>query len=366
MPNSNSNTEDRPHSPYSPSRLEGVANCDFYHPDDSAGSDYAEEGQLLHDRVPPDKPIDDLTAEQIEAVEFCRDVTRRTLGRRRTPGKYEVRIDLPNKQWGYVDFVSVSPNSKEVRILDYKFGFAVADANAYHSAQLQAYVLGIFESMPKIDWVVARLVKARLKQTERAFFTRDKHYAALRVRYDRLLKTAKDPKSKRVTSMCTYCVHNLRCPFVLDVVRSMEQPSAKVQPVGQLDERNLYSPSAAARVLEAIPVVTTWMRKYKEHMLSLAEDEIVAIPGFTVAKRRVHETVQGDLAEQIEQLDLVIAGQKVTADNAREAAKYTLGHTAKTIAGAMSNGDPKTEKSLRTVLERLFPAKTYNHLKKTS
>ena len=65
-------------------------------------------------------------------------------------------------------------------------------------------------------------------------------------------------------------------------------------------------------------------------------------------------------------LDLIVAGRKITAEDAREAAKYTLGNTVKTLSEETANGDPDTAKALRKALEPLFPAKTFSSIKKIS
>jgi len=172
-----------------------------------------------------------------ELGEIFRDITKGIfLSRGGTPNPRppdaiycEVGVDPGVTAPGTADLLLVQGNSAV--LVDYKTGFAARD----HDRQQQAYVLGVFQALPAVDFVDSRIVCPRLGVDAHPAvqYERGRDAPRLRRELEEIVAKAEDPFEPGYPGdQCVFCAGNGRCPWQVASLRDIPSEAAALVPAG--------------------------------------------------------------------------------------------------------------------------------------
>lgn len=292
----------RKHARYSPSTYSSREKCPGWTPDNdpSKSTTAADRGTLIHDAIEKDDTSALVAEEDIlcadKCIQFTEKLTEGLAGYQRFK-ELQVRV---LDQFGTVDDLIVV--GKIAHLTDYKTGYReVPDAEI--NAQVQGYILGVFDQFEQVEQITARLLMPRQNEISIHTYTRAEHYKALKHRTfitiesskatDRLFQEGADEKLLTVlqpsAENCEYCGRKDKgqCPalnqLALTIVRRY-QPELLIPE--ELHGSQITDPSNMARALLIAPIMEEWAKGVKKAGLAMRMDAGTEIPGFTLAERK--------------------------------------------------------------------------------
>lgn len=281
------------------------------------------EGTLMHEAL---ETGDDskLTTDQAALVEKCRTYTS-DLRKDYPYEKNELELSILGMR-GFADKVMFDTHynrkgwqPKKAVLVDYKFGFSAQEPVETNPAA-QAYVLGIFESVPSVGQIEVVYLYPRRDEVSQHVYTR-KDVAWIRLRLTTILarcdEAAKTGQCSPHTSTCEYCVRRGSCPqlhaMVLPIAtryaasglnKAVAELGVEVQ---TFDPSLIHDPATMSKALAVASVLEKWTDSVKFHAQKLRE-EGAEIPGYEwvqrVGKRSlvnpklVLETVEGRVSHE--------------------------------------------------------------------
>lgn len=207
------------HHPFSPSRLEQIRLCpgswQMQQGLPEQESEYAKEGQLLHDAVASGN-FENLTGDQKSLCEECQNVVRALVA---VHGKREINYEeyVQIKDYitgeplteGTADVIIEHPDDT-ISVIDWKFGWNPVNDVA-NNIQLAAYAVGAMQKFNKTS-CRCYVFQPRIKNKSSHTFTGS---GAIVANIELLIKRASDESNMRLNpseSACRYCLARLNCP----------------------------------------------------------------------------------------------------------------------------------------------------------
>ncbi|MCH7228591.1 DUF2800 domain-containing protein [Haloferula sp. A504] len=266
--------DETPHAKHSPSALAYKEICPGFQSNNESGP-AAEEGTRLHAALETGK-IDGLDDEQLQVVEMCRDYIESLEDQARGEGEQNLDTWRERKlsiceglTFGTVDYVLFNHRLGRGDVVDFKFGRrAVPDAEV--NAQVQAYVLGVFEANEHIQTITAHVLLPRRDEISTATYARS-DMEKLRLRISTIIARceAEEPEL-RPTENCLWCGRQATCPALH---RHALTIAAGYQDELQIPEEfhpgQITDPSVMARALAAARVLEKWCDSVKHHAVQL-------------------------------------------------------------------------------------------------
>ncbi len=288
---------ERPHHPYSPSKLQYLEACPKY-VSRSGASEAAELGTRQHTAVERGHVDDNMDDESAHAVAMCLDF-RDTLLERYPEGLRIQEVYLPvdddDTSAGYLDFAVVNKEKTAVAIIDYKFGrFAVEDAE--NNLQGMAYLLGLVHKYPTIRKGEVFFLLPKRDEITSAVFT-ESQFDAMLLRIRTVVARVKDPNSKArpTAGACLFCERAVKntCPELHPFILNIARKFAPLTVPENISPTVLADAVTGAQGLQIAQVVEIWAKAYRAQRTAQASEEDGIVPeGYeltAVARREVSD-----------------------------------------------------------------------------
>lgn len=274
----------RNHHPAGPSRLGRIALCPgSYRLMQEAeaqgldpGSDAASEGTLLHSRVDPGQPLEDLAPEQRVMVEKCRAYEAEFFaGSLSSGGDLEVQVVRADNVllFGTLDRFALYPHM--VRVIDWKFGRGVLHREMM-SWQMKAYAIG---AMQKFG--VTRASVSVYQPRENTVFSDEYQVSDADLEaIAAVVEAAKavDAPLRPSAVACQYCAAKPVCPAFGGFALKTVQPKAAI---ATLTNEKLEEAAALAPALEA------FAKNVKKILRQRFDADPSAFPAWELVRREV-------------------------------------------------------------------------------
>jgi hypothetical protein len=282
---------ERPHHPYSPSKLQYLEACPCFK-EKSETNARAVAGTLAHRSVETGEDDAQISDEDASAVAECLDFVEKrrkvlqdeselTLG----PGAREIRElkepylpiddcvfdDCQATTAGYVDYILMSWDEVYADIIDWKFGFWAVES-ADNNLQGIAYALGVFKKFPKVQEVRFWFRQPRISFYTDAVFTREQ-IPALYLRVQavvaraRIARRAGDFKdAKPFTPVCNFCGALGSCPVGLAFALGIAKKFHPVEWPEDITPTKVMDPRNTKLALNLAAIVKTWAEAFRRQV----------------------------------------------------------------------------------------------------
>lgn len=317
-----SNTPERVHHPYSPSKLQMLEACPKLQSINSE-SEAAFTGTIQHDVA--DSGIDNARLPDykamaaVECMKFAESRAAEYPGGTVLREEYfpiddETVFSPDGKRFlgttaGYADFVVVSKNGLKGEILDWKFGqWGVEDAD--NNLQGIAYALGLLKRFPKLQSIRVWFILPHRDELSEHTFTRNDFnglYLRTRTVVQRAVeanKVADDfSTAKATTGTCLFCSLVGRCPKVAKLVIKLGKKYAPLQVPESVTPSLLLDPKQVSIGLRLAQVAKVWSESYRRQSTAKTIEDPTFIPEdytlVSTCKRIIKNAKKlGELAKQ--------------------------------------------------------------------
>jgi len=191
----------------------------------------------------------------------------------------EVGLDPGITKPGTGDLLAITGN--RATYVDYKSNRVIRS----HTAQIKAYVLGVFRAVPRVDYVEARIVAPRLGDAHAAVvYSRAGDLEVIETELRRIADDAADPFTAGCPGEpCAMCAGNGRCCWQAATLRDIPvEASALVTPGMWRTLMDPPSPEVRGQRKRLAKFMETFCEAVKKDDQSWAADNPAeALPGFT-------------------------------------------------------------------------------------
>jgi len=320
-------TTERPHHPYSPSKLQCIEGCPKFDQREGEVHEAAVIGTKQHDSV--DTQLDDPTLPDYRAMAVAECIRLSEERVKLYPGGTVLReqylpIDdeeivirhadgggevFKGTTAGYLDFGVVSADGLTAEILDWKFGQNAVE-EAKNNLQGMAYGLGILKRFPKLQTIKVGFIMPHADYVSEHTFTRSEFDGMfLRVitvvrRAEEAHKVEDDYSMARPNlSSCRFCARIGRCPKVAEVVIAVGRKYAPLKIPADITPSLLLDPAQVKIGLGLSDIVKGWAEAYKRQSNAKAIQDPNFIPdGYTLVQQTKRSVVNakklGELAKE--------------------------------------------------------------------
>lgn len=272
--------EEIKHHEFSPSRLNQFAACPGAYRmqlglSEETKSPDAEEGTMLHARLAASwlggsDHLSDLNAEQVQAVESCKDYLSRIINDEATETRVPRDMDFEHHlvvrdngevlTSGTADVVLFwSDNTAD--LIDWKFGRGEVPA-VTENYQLAAYAVGIHQELG-CSSVTAHIVQPRLYKTDSYTFHRFDNLLSVISRVIERAKSSGEMVLRPTENACKYCLAKSTCPAF----------AARFSALAKIDtKRDLTDPNVLLDYWEKSQVVEKFICDVKKAVTAYIEE----------------------------------------------------------------------------------------------
>lgn len=297
-----SNTPERVHHPYSPSKLQMLEACPKLQSINSE-SEAAFTGTMQHDvadsgidnaRLPDYKAmaaVDCMKFAESRAAEYpggtilkeeyfpIDDEEISLMG----SGPDDIAI-FKGTTAGYADFAVVSADGLKGEILDWKFGqWGVEDAD--NNLQGIAYALGLLKRFPRLQSIRVWFILPHRDELSEHTFTRNDFnglYLRTRTVVQRAVeanKVADDFSTAKATEgTCLFCAHVGRCPKVAELVIKLGRKYDPLQVPDSVTPSLILDPKQVSVGIKLAQVVKIWAEAYRRQSTAKTVEDPTFIP----------------------------------------------------------------------------------------
>lgn len=190
----------------------------------------------------------------------------------------EVGVDPVVCKPGTADLAAVFGN--RAVLVDYKTVYVVRD----HDLQMKAYVVGLFEALPAVNFVEVRIVTPRLRDAhEPVTYIRARDFEDLRSELSELVERALDEFTPGCPGeACAFCKGNGRCPYQWSSLRDVPVEEAALSvPDAWKPLLAVATPDLRGRRRRLVKWLEAFVDAAKEDDKAWARDNPdAALPGF--------------------------------------------------------------------------------------
>ena len=268
----------------SPSKVEASKGCPCFEDDPDAGEEHKERGTLMHGCMEKDDaPVDDLSDNDLEQIEFCKNFRRELLTKLEGEGALilqnirELRIQPTDKYpRGTADWVVLAafPNRQyRLYVVDWKFG-VMPVPDVYENEQIKAYLYMVWKELEaqgaiKDDNYELRffgaIVQPQLDVDEVSEFTAEdleKVPEGLKTANDRVTDPFKKPDPSD-PDKCARCAYTHRCPAIKPAVMEFYQRALNLPLPENFEPDALVSVRDRVIAQDLATILTSWAVKVK-------------------------------------------------------------------------------------------------------
>lgn len=187
----------------------------------------------------------------------------------------EIRVNLVEEQWGYIDRLLIWPRIEEADLLDLKTGVYEVDP-AETNIQGQAYTSGVFDAIPWLKKIRTHIIQPHLNKASDWTFTRANDYDRLKNQVMSIIVNAKLQAGKIYNpgwAQCRFCGNKAQCTalrdFAFQLVPAYEPEFIVPEPVHPsevTDDETLNKMLIFARVMQK------WCDSVSAHITALARE----------------------------------------------------------------------------------------------
>jgi Protein of unknown function (DUF2800) len=247
----------------------------------------------------------EITEEMAEAVsvfvEYCRGLIRDGSAEHFIEQKFSLgEINPPEPMFGTVDFAAVNANTRQLDVVDLKFGRGVV-VEAKENPQLRYYALGAlmaYKGTAPIETVKLTIVQPRVAHIEG--FVRSETLDVLELLgfANDLLAAARatqEPSAPLVPgSHCRFCPANARCPAQLERAQAIAQVEFSALPADAPPAPESLPIAVIADMMDKLPILEDWIKAMYQHVQNTLEAG-QEVPGLKlVAKRATRKWVSDE------------------------------------------------------------------------
>lgn len=293
------------HARYSPSSFSSREKCPGWSPDNdpSKSSLAADRGTLIHEAIEKEDTSLLVAEDDVACANKCLAYVEKLADNliANYPAKVERFKEIQLKvldQFGTADDLMIAGGSAE--LVDYKTGYwEVPDAEV--NAQMQGYVLGVFDQFPNVQNIRVHLLMPRQNQISTAIYTRAEHYKALKLRTFMTIESSKaadrmfqQGELEKLTTVlnpapdnCEFCGRKAECPALTQLaltVAKRYEPALMIP--DDLHGSAITDPTTMSRALLVAPILEKWAAGVKNAALTMRMEQGVEIPGFILCERK--------------------------------------------------------------------------------
>jgi hypothetical protein len=308
---------------------------------------------------PDVRPIESLSQEQIDALEWCAEAFCREVPQS-AQVMVEQKVYIPDRDdcYGTSDVIAYLPVERRLLVLDWKFGAGV-QVDARENEQALIYALGalaLLDDLCDIDTVRIVIAQPRLDHHD----VWDIPVDELRSWLPRVVEAARATDRSEAEPIdgdwCRFCAARSRCP----ALRATALRAARVE-FGALE---VASEDQLAEAMRAVPRIEAWIKEIRAE----TERRLIAgkrVPGYKLGEgRRSQQYVDPAKAEAWAQVELGAEGFKkpelLTPAQLRAAAKRMKVSMDESLiewrAGATSVVPEDSDRTLLTQAQHEFKA----------
>lgn len=207
----------------------------------------------------------------------------------------EVGLDPKVTLPGTADLVAIQGN--RAILVDFKTNRVIRE----HRTQLGAYVVGLFEAVPYVEYVEARIVAPRLGDAHAAVLYERSKLGELKAELQEIVDRAADPFTPgRPGEACVFCSGNGRCPYQAASLRDIPvSVESLVRPHAWTSMLQAVTPDLRSQRRKLVKWLEGFVDAAKEDDKSWAEQNPDAdLPGFSKVVQAGRATLDKDrLAE---------------------------------------------------------------------
>lgn len=308
---------ERPHHPYSPSKLQSLEACPCYEGKETDKPHVRTvAGTRAHGMTESGEDDERLSDEDATAAAECLDFVeyhRRLMAATDKPDVYWAVEELKEAYLpvddlvfsdcnattaGYVDHVLINYDGTYANLFDWKFGmWPVEDAE--NNLQGIAYCLGLFKLRPTLQTVHFFFKQPHLQSVSQATFTRDQ-IPELYLRIQVVVARAREARAaivgaeksafataKAYVPVCNFCSRIAECPVVAALVCKVGAKFHPAEIPSDITPTMLQDPNQTTLAMRLAQVVTVWAGAFKR----LVSDRIIRgaapmLPGYKVQTMR--------------------------------------------------------------------------------
>lgn len=187
----------------------------------------------------------------------------------------EVRITLPEDQWGFIDQILLWPQLKTADLFDLKTGFYPVD-RAEHNLQTQNYTIGLFDAIPWLESIKAHLIQPQLNEASSHIYYRLEDLDRLKNKVMAIIHNAKTLAGKVYHPgwvQCRFCGNKAGCQALADfassIVPAYEPEFVIPEPIHPSQITDIETLN---RLLMFAKVMEKWSDSVKHHCTELAKE----------------------------------------------------------------------------------------------
>ena len=285
---------ERKHAKRSPSSLGNYAVCPHFQKDDSQPvHPITLEGTKVHEAIERES-VEGLTEDQIKMAYFGLDYLKALQETGDFDTHSEIRLVIPNMDFGHADAVLISKDGKTGHLIDFKAGYR-HQAAAANNAQQKAYATAVFAKFHALETLTVHIVYVRLQEIDKVVF--DKSYMEVveleLIAIDRKAKAAEEGKIQAHNpdpAVCGYCAAAGICPSLQLLALPIAEEYAQARPGDltipeQYDPALISDPAVMAKALAVADIMERWSGSVKKHALQLRMNQGQEIPGYALSHR---------------------------------------------------------------------------------
>lgn len=320
---SNTDTQERPHHPYSPSSLQSREFCPHYTGREGVTNAAAEAGTRQHaisETGEDDPHVDD---EQYMAVTQCltmyADVKAKFHTEDTPVSEYteeylpidDEKITVKGKVWegtsaGYFDRAFVTHDGKHCEAFDWKFGVWPVEPTK-NNRQAEAYVLGLFRRFPTVETVTFNIGQPQVSPELDSFSWHRSSIPALLTRaraiVHRAIVAERDPtyaKAKPSTGICLFCGNIGRCPKVADAMLSLAKKYDPLSIPEDVSPEGLLTSENYAEVLRISQMPAVWAESIRSAITArVLRGDIPTPAGYRIQANTKRDIVDVEAFKQV-------------------------------------------------------------------
>jgi hypothetical protein len=187
----------------------------------------------------------------------------------------EIRVNLVEDQWGYIDRLLIWPQIEEADLFDLKTGIYEVEP-AEKNLQTGAYTSGVFDAVPWIKKVRSHIIQPHLNLASDWTFTRENDYDRLKNQTMAIIVNARTNAGKIYNpgwAQCRFCGNKAECAalrdFAFQLVPAYESDFVVPEPVHPSE---VTSDETLNRMLIFARVMQKWCDSVSAHITALARE----------------------------------------------------------------------------------------------
>lgn len=187
----------------------------------------------------------------------------------------EIKVNLLEGQWGFVDRLLLWPQLKEADLIDLKTGIYPVDP-VNKNLQVQFYTTGVFDTLPWLDRIRGHIIQPHLNYADYHTFSREEDLDRMKNTILAVIHNARTQAGKIYHpgwEQCRFCGNKAGCLALRDFARAIVpayEPAfiipEPIHPSQITDIETLNNVLMFAKVMEK------WCDSVKHHVTELAKE----------------------------------------------------------------------------------------------